>query len=215
MRARWFVAAAVPLSVLAAAFPITGCGGSSMDAKDNVSGDTITYYVAADEVPWDFAPSGLNLITGEQFSDEAKVFVDNGPGRIGRVYMKALYREYTDHTFTQLKPVPPEWEHLGTLGPVLRAEAGQTIRVVFKNNCSFPASMHPHGVFYNEDSEGAPYVGFTPDSFKQDDSIPTGVKQDDSIPTGGTWTYEWPVPERAGPGGAETPPASCGCIILT
>ncbi len=64
---------------------------------------TVTYYVAADEVDWDYAPAGYNLITGEPFDDEANVFVQNGPDRIGRVYTKALYREYTDDTFTTLK----------------------------------------------------------------------------------------------------------------
>jgi hypothetical protein len=39
--------------------------------------------------------------------------------RIGRVYKKALYIEYTDATFTVKKP-QPEWQ--GNLGPTLRAE---------------------------------------------------------------------------------------------
>ena len=57
-----------------------------------------TYYIAADEVAWDYAPSGKNLITGEPFDDVANVFVAAGPDRIGHVYMKSLYREYTDAT---------------------------------------------------------------------------------------------------------------------
>ena len=47
--------------------------------------------------------------------------------------------------------------HLGILGPVLPAEVGDTIKVVFKNNASRPYSIHPHGVFYAKDSEGAAY----------------------------------------------------------
>ena len=68
--------------------------------------------------------------------------------------MKAQYREYADSSFTALKPVPPEWEHLGILGPVIHAEVGDTIQVVFKNNARFPASVHPHGVFYPKNAEG-------------------------------------------------------------
>ena len=71
---------------------------------------------------------------------------------IGRKAKKALYREYTDDTFSTLKPRPSEWEHLGFLGPLVRAEVGDTIRVVFRNNTKFPASVHPHGVFYAKDS---------------------------------------------------------------
>jgi hypothetical protein len=37
------------------------------------------------------------------FSDNAKTFVQPGPDRIGAKYMKALYREYEDETFTTPK----------------------------------------------------------------------------------------------------------------
>ena len=116
-----------------------------------------TYYVAADEVEWDYAPGGVNKMMGMKFEGNSKVFTERGPHRIGTVYRKALYREYTDATFTKLKPRAPEWEHAGILGPILRAEVGDTIRVIFKNNATHPYSMHPHGVFYDKSSEGALY----------------------------------------------------------
>jgi hephaestin len=153
-------------------------------------GQTRTYYIAADEVDWDYAPSGRDLFAGQDFSDEAGVFVERGPGRIGRVYRKALYRAYTDATFAIQVPLDPRWEHLGTLGPVIRAEVGDTIIVHFKNNASFPNTLHPHGVFYEKDSEGAPYADGTGDADKADDAVPPG----------GTHTYTWEVPKRAGPG---------------
>jgi FtsP/CotA-like multicopper oxidase with cupredoxin domain len=147
---------------------------------------THTYYIAADEVTWDFAPTNLNGITGQPFGDEEKEWVAPGPHKIGKVFKKALYREYTDATFTQLKPRPAEWEHLGYLGPLVRAEVGDTIRIVFKNNLKFRASLHPHGVFYEKESEGAPY----------NDGVDPAKK---STAPGETQTYTWPVPERAGP----------------
>jgi len=153
-------------------------------------GQTRTYYIAADEVQWDYAPSGINQITGEAFDEEANVFVENGADRIGSVYLKSQYREYTDNTFSTLKPIPAKWQHKGILGPVIQAEVGDTIRVVFKNNTRYPASMHPHGVFYQKNSEGAQYSDGTSGSDKDDDAVPTG----------GTVTYVWEVPERAGPG---------------
>ena len=85
-----------------------------------------TYYIAADEVDWDYAPGGVNKMMGMKFEGYSKVFTERGPHRIGTVYRKALYREYTDETFTQLKPRPAEWEHTGILGPILRAEVGDT-----------------------------------------------------------------------------------------
>jgi manganese oxidase len=84
-------------------------------------GWTRTYFIAADEVRWDYAPLGRNNITGRPFGAAENVFVQQGPDRIGKVYIKALYREYTDASFTQLKPRPPRWQHLGLLGPVIQA----------------------------------------------------------------------------------------------
>ena len=147
------------------------------------------YWIAADEVAWDYAPTDINQITGLPFGPEENIFVQSGKDRIGKVYLKALYREYTEN-WAALKPVPLEWQHLGTLGPLIRAEVGDTIVVHFKNNASFPFSVHPHGVFYNKDSEGAPYNDGTSGSDKLDDAVQSGF----------THTYTWPVPERAGPG---------------
>lgn len=76
---------------------------------------------------------------------DAMEYAKTGPERIGRIYHKVLYREYTDDTFTTRKESP---EHLGFLGPILRAEVGESIRVVFKNQASRKYSVHPHGVFY-------------------------------------------------------------------
>lgn len=158
---------------------------SSLSATS--TGRTRTYYIAADEVTWDYAPGGVNQITGKPFCEAESFWVATGPRQIGKVLKKALYREYTDATFTHLKLRPKEWEHLGFLGPLLRAEVGDTIQIVFRNNLSFPASMHPHGVFYTKDSEGAVY---------HDGS---GKESGQAVRPGATHTYVWPVPERAGP----------------
>src|SRR5947199_7590445 len=130
---------------------------SPYGAAASPQGQTHTYYLAAAEVAWDYAPSGHDQITGKPFDDVANVYVQRGPERIGHVYRKAVYREYTDATFTHLRPVPPQWRHLGLLGPVLRASVGDTIRVVFKNDTHRPYSIHPHGVFYKKSAEGTPY----------------------------------------------------------
>ena len=163
---------------------------SAVEAAPALAGQTRTYYIAADEVQWDYAPSGINQITGKAFDDAANVFVEHSENRIGKVYLKSQYREYTDKTFKTLKPIPAKWNHKGILGPVIQAEVGDTIVVVFKNNTRYPASVHPHGVFYKKDSEGAVY----------EDSTSGADKADDSVAPGKTVTYTWQVPERAGPG---------------
>jgi FtsP/CotA-like multicopper oxidase with cupredoxin domain len=151
------------------------------------AGATRTYYIAADEVTWDYAPQNRNVAMGKAFGADEAPWVVRGPHKIGKEFTKALYREYTDETFTTLKPRPKQWEHLGYLGPLVRAEVGDTIKIVFKNNLTFPASLHPHGVFYEKASEGAPYG----------DGVEPAKKS--AAPRGGTQTYTWPVPERSGP----------------
>jgi hephaestin len=158
------------------------------NAQGTAAGTVHTYYVAADEVEWNYIPSGIDKMMNMDLAGYSKVFSERGPHRIGNVYRKAVYREYTDETFSTLKPRGPEWEHLGILGPVLRAEVGDSIRVVFKNNATHPFSMHPHGVFYAKDSEGSGYDDGTQGSAKF------------GVPPGKTHIYNWEVPERAGPG---------------
>src|SRR5262245_61521228 len=117
---------------------LVAAGESPGSAPAN-GGRLRTYYIAADEVVWDYAPSGTNLAEGRAFNDVERPWMEPGPHVAGRKAKKALYREYTDATFTTLKPRPPEWEHLGFLGPLIRAEVGDTIRIVFRNNAKFAA----------------------------------------------------------------------------
>jgi FtsP/CotA-like multicopper oxidase with cupredoxin domain len=137
------------------------------------AGHLRVYYIAADELDWDYAPSGRNLITGQSLD------IPSGPAadRIGLVYRKAVYREYTDASFTHLKPRPPQDAYMGFLGPVIRAEVGDTVKVVFKNNTRFPARIVPQALVPVN---------------------PVGALA--AVPPHGVRTYEWSVPERAGPG---------------
>ncbi len=148
------------------------------------------YFIAAEELPWNYAPGGKNDITGQPFDDTAKTYVANGPDRIGSTYVKALYREYTDATFTTLKPVAPQWQHLGYLGPLVRAVVGDTVEVTLKNKTTRPVSIHMHGFRYKKASEGAPY----------NDGTGPADKGDDAVRPGGTYTYKYDVPDTAGPG---------------
>jgi len=154
---------------------------------------TRTYYLAAEEVLWDYAPSfPRNPMHHGEFSEDERLFLEGDQvNRIGRRYYKARYVEYADAGFTKRKERPPEWRHLGILGPAIRANVGDTLRVVLKNNLEhMPVSLHPHGLFYHKGSEGTPY----------EDGTAGKDKQDDVIAPGATHTYVWEVPERSGPG---------------
>nr|XP_033500237.1 hephaestin-like protein 1 isoform X1 [Epinephelus lanceolatus] len=145
------------------------------------------YYVGIIEDSWDYAPSGKNLINGQNVENDehASVFLERGPHRIGSVYKKAMFRQYTDATYSRQVP-QPAW--LGFLGPILRAEVDDVIVVHLKNFATRNYSMHPHGVFYEKNAEGALYPDGTSDK----------LKKDDSVPPGGSYTYRWEVrPEFA------------------
>jgi manganese oxidase len=68
-------------------------------------------------------------------------------------------------------------------------QVGDKVEVHYQNRCSFPNTLHAHGVFYTKGHEGVPHA----------DSSPEKGTRDDSIAPGGSYTYKWEVPERAGP----------------
>jgi FtsP/CotA-like multicopper oxidase with cupredoxin domain len=186
---RWSVTVAVAVATLVAALLLVSPESARPAAAATYKPQDRVYYIAADEVRWNYAPDGKNDITGEPFDDTAAVFTKRGPLRIGSTYIKALYRPYTDATFTHLAPTPAAWKHLGMLGPLVRAVVGDHVSIVFKNNLDRPASVHVHGFEYDKGSEGAPY----------DDGTATGMKGDDLVAPGKSYTYSYTVPERAGP----------------
>jgi len=205
---------------------LTACSSSDPPAP---AGVVRTYYIAAEDVTWNYAPTGVNQITGipfanlstptplrpmEEFIQTRRVAFDNASTangtvfnpnfttdsmmiQIGTTYKKCLFQEYTSASFTVKKPRDAKWAHTGFLGPIIRAEVGDTIRVVFKNKTQTGRdfSMHPHGVFYTKPDEGAPYFANNSSSFTAGNSVPPG----------GTHTYQWQVPDRAGPGPADGP----------
>uniref|UniRef100_A0A8C9TNW4 Coagulation factor VIII-like n=1 Tax=Scleropages formosus TaxID=113540 RepID=A0A8C9TNW4_SCLFO len=92
------------------------------------------HYIAAEEVVWDYAPE---LSGSESTSD----YVVRGPQRIGKVYKKAAYVEYTDKTFRVRKTTEKS-----LMGPVLRGEVEDKLKIVFKNLASVPFNIYPTGL---------------------------------------------------------------------
>ncbi|XP_073936836.1 ferroxidase HEPHL1 isoform X2 [Castor canadensis] len=157
---------------------------------------TRTYYIGIVEEYWNYVPQGKDVITGKSFAEDklATLFLERGPNRIGGIYKKAVYRHFTDGTYST-EILKPPW--LGFLGPILRAEVGDVIVIHLKNFASRPYSLHPHGVFYDKDSEGALYP----------DGTSGRNKDDDMVPPGKNYTYVWPVREEYAPA-----PADANCL---
>jgi len=142
--------------------------------------ETRRYYVAAEEVVWDYAPIPKALVHGlPHGAGVPKPWAGNTRQK------KVRYVEYTDDRFTTRKP-QPEW--LGILGPLIRAEVGDTVLVHFLNRTRGQYSMHPHGLRYTKDHEGAVYG--TPGA---------GAR----VGPGGRHVYTWVADEGSGPGPAD------------
>ena len=124
------------------------------------------------------------------FHSQARPFTLRGASGIATVYKKVLYREYTDGTFTHEKPHPA---HLGVLGPVIKGEVGDVIKIHFMNKANRNFSVHSHGVFYVKGDEGALYADHTIED----------QKRDDMVKPGDIHHYTWIVNEEHGPAKAD------------
>ena len=172
---------------------------------------TREYWIQADEILWDYAPSyPKDAMMDMPFNEDQQVFVEAASDRIGRIYRKAVFRSYTPNFGEILdgpnevvdvatgkqriirRPDSPE-EHLGLSGPIIRAEVGDTVVVHFRNATRFDNSLHVHGFLYTKANEGTPYA----------DGTGSAEKADDAVPPGETYTYTFEVPERAGPAGGD------------
>jgi FtsP/CotA-like multicopper oxidase with cupredoxin domain len=151
-------------------------------------------FLAAVEEEWDYAPEGNYMCgpTPRPFAGDELIYAGGTDGdlvRIGTKYRKTRYVRFTDATFTTRARVPADEAHAGIMGPVIRAIVGDTIVIRYKNMASFTNSFHPHGVFYEKHSEGAPYEDMTGPAMKMDDMVEPGQSH----------TYVLAVPARAGP----------------
>ncbi|ELW65145.1 Ceruloplasmin [Tupaia chinensis] len=164
--------------------------GNCQKPSTNVVGTrVIHYYIAAQEVLWKYAPSGVNLFTQTNLTEPdsiSQTYFEQGPTRIGGDYAKLVFRGYTDASFQTLKE---REEHLGVLGPVIWAEVGWVIVVTFYNNATMPLSIQPHGLQYNKSNEGSFYR-------TRDGGTPPPSSH---VNPNTTFVYTWEVPESVGP----------------
>ena len=142
-------------------------------AVQHCAAATRHYFIAAEDVSWDYAPSKRDLIHGVHIPM---------PWAQQTQWPKTRFIEYTDSSFSVRTP-QPEW--LGILGPVIRAEVGDTIVVEFLNRSIRVHNIHPHGLRYDKSSEGAHYVASGPGSL---------------VLSGARYTYTWVADAGSGPG---------------
>ncbi|KAK1903336.1 Coagulation factor V [Dissostichus eleginoides] len=139
------------------------------------------YYIAAEEIIWDYAPSMPDYVD-EDFKLQ---YLKQSASRIGRKYKKAVYTLYTNESFTERLETKQRKDELGILGPIIKAQIRDVIKIVFKNLASRPYSIYPHGLTIEKSDEGVNY--------------PAGGNQSHGVQPGETHTYVWRVVDEDEP----------------
>jgi FtsP/CotA-like multicopper oxidase with cupredoxin domain len=157
------------------ASPIAPARGPNVQNTRIYAPLTRQYFIAAEPVTWDYA----------QLGKDKRGLALPKPWQGSQKYSKYHYVQYTDDTFTTPVKQPP-W--LGILGPIIRGVVGDTLRITFLNRSDREDrvfSIHPHGVRYDKDNEGA---------YSYPDA-----RQGSWITRSSRYTYTWKVDKEAGP----------------
>uniref|UniRef100_A0A452USX3 Coagulation factor V n=1 Tax=Ursus maritimus TaxID=29073 RepID=A0A452USX3_URSMA len=141
------------------------------------------YFIAAEEVIWDYAP----VIPANMDKKYRSLHLDNFSNQIGKHYKKVVYKQYQDESFTK-RLENPNIKEDGILGPIIRAQVRDTLKIVFKNMASRVYSIYPHGVTFS------PYEDEVNSSFTSDNN--TMIR---AVQPGETYTYKWNILESDEP----------------
>ncbi|NXF60181.1 HPHL1 protein, partial [Ciccaba nigrolineata] len=155
-------------------YEVSSCRNTTQTQQQH--GAMRLYYIAAEEVEWDYASNK---------SSAPKIYnISSNEERYSKQQMPVAMR----HTHSEGEPLKHPFMKKAALitgifcfnlGPLLHAEAGDSVLIVFKNKASRPYSISAHGI----EEVGCEEQPETPIT------LPGEIN-----------TYRWNVPERSGPG---------------
>ncbi len=167
--------AAVGAATLAAQHVITQPAPANKAQVQVPSGGKLReYWAQADAFQHNLVPTGTDGMMGMTFKSNQSSFWAIG------------YRAFTPGWGKPLDGNDDIGSNTGIPGPVFRGAVGDTIRVHFRNNDTHyhtPHSMHPHGVLYTPENDGA-WFALNP--------LPGGA-----VEVGQSFTYDWQVRENS------------------
>jgi FtsP/CotA-like multicopper oxidase with cupredoxin domain len=101
----------------------------------SAAGQVHEYWIKAVKTKWDIVPTHHDGMMDKKVPGNTK-------------FTALAYRLFSPNFATPLGPpsIP---------GPLLQAQTGDTIVVHFRNETGVPVTMHPHGIFYTHDMDGA------------------------------------------------------------
>lgn len=147
----------------AAAGAGAGAGAAATPRVQGVAGPNSTreYWIAAEPVRWNIVPTGRDQMMDERVKGRTR-------------FTAYAYRAYSRNFGAPIgrASIP---------GPLLEVKVGETLIVHFRNKLPTPVTMHPHGLFYANDMDGA-YKGRFTD--------PSGF-----VRTNREFTYRWEARE--------------------
>ncbi len=134
------------------------------------SGNRVEYWIRAEKAPWQTVPTGRDQMMDEKVGG-------------GRKWFDAYaYRAYSENFGSPLGPATIP-------GPLIEAEVGQQVVINFQNTLPSPVTVHPHGIFYPEEMDGAYKGKYTdPGGFVQTNQTFQYVWEAHEG-TEGTWLY--------------------------
>jgi FtsP/CotA-like multicopper oxidase with cupredoxin domain len=112
----------------------TSAAGSQL-AANRAEGGRREYWIRAEPVRWNIVPTGRDGMMDRKVKGETK-------------FAAYAYRAYSPGFAAPLGPptIP---------GPLIEAETGDSVVVNFQNAVDAPVTIHPHGVFYSQEMDGA------------------------------------------------------------
>ncbi|NXC48375.1 HPHL1 protein, partial [Penelope pileata] len=143
------------------------------------------YYIAAEEVEWDYAsnkssePNIYNISSNEERQVLMASLEEQKSLRVLRKTMAPFQGQVIGRLLKLRKTALITGVLYFNLGPLLHAEVGDSVLIVFKNKASRPYSVSAHGI----EEVGCEEQPETPIT------LPGEMN-----------TYRWNVPERSGPG---------------
>jgi FtsP/CotA-like multicopper oxidase with cupredoxin domain len=127
------------------------------------------YWIRAEKVNWQIIPTHRDQMLDRRVRGKSH-------------FTAYAYRQYTANFAAPMGPATIP-------GPLLEVDEGETMTVHFHNKVDVPVTMHPHGIFYANEMDGAYKGKFTdPGGFVQPNKKFTYVWE--AHPgTAGTWLY--------------------------
>jgi FtsP/CotA-like multicopper oxidase with cupredoxin domain len=164
------------LSKLAAGVPVPpkvkSNGAAKAGATTGAAGKKVprrTYWIRAERTGWDIVPTGRDQMMNRRVKGRTR-------------FSGYAYRPYTPHFESPAGPATIP-------GPLIEANVGEQVVVHFQNHVDVPTTIHPHGIFYSQEMDGAYKGRYTdPGGFVQRNRTFTYVweAREDSV---GTWLY--------------------------